>query len=118
MSINELLRNAILPIVPICEPHSYDGDAPVYCVFNYSILPGMYADGVPLSMKYLMQLHLYVPIGQNPLGLISEIGSAIQRAGFPCPEIQDESDSVSQHYVFAFSHVVCESDVISSEQFD
>ena len=116
MIINELLRSAILPVVPVCEPHSYDGVEPVYCVFNYVIIPWTYADGMPLSVNYSTQVHLYMPLRLDPLDLISQISLALQCAGFPCPEIQDASDKASQHYVFEFSHIVYESDVVSHDR--
>ena len=31
MTVNEALRGAILPLVPVCEPDRYDGDAKEYC---------------------------------------------------------------------------------------
>lgn len=115
MSFNKTLRCAVLPIVPICEPQSYSGNSTTYCVFNYTILPWTYADGKPVSVNYVTQLHLYLPLRQDPLQLISSLSQSLQKVGFPCPEIQDVSDDVSQHWVFEFSHIQFESDVVLSE---
>jgi len=115
MSFNELLRSAVLPVVPICDPHSYTGEESVYCVFDYVVIPWTYADGKPLSANYSTQLHLYVPLNKNPLDLISQLAISLQNNGFPCPSIQDASNEVSQHYVFSFSYISYESELIFNE---
>ena len=115
MTVNEMIRNAVTPFISICEPHSYDGSEPVYCVFNYTIIPWTFADGRPNSVNYVIQVHLYIPSSQDPVFIISSISLSLQRIGFSCPEIRDASDDISQHYVFEFSYVICESDVVLNE---
>ena len=111
MQMDRLIRKAVLPIVPICDPNTYDGDEQTYCVFDYAIIPWTYADGVPISFNYSTQIHLYMPVGKNPSELLSGLMKALPAVGFPAPEVTNASDEVSQHYVFEFSHIVYESEV-------
>lgn len=104
MSINEMIRNAILPIVPICEPEFYDGDAREYCYFFYSSEPAMFSDGCPSATRYFVYLHYYAPLGKNTLVIRAALQKAVVSAGFCWPSCDDASDSISQHYVISFEH--------------
>ena len=111
MEMDRIIRQAILPVVPICDPNTYEGEEQTYCVFDYSIIPWTYADGVPISFNYSTQVHLYLPIGKNPSSLIAGIMHALPASGLPVPEVTNASNDASQHYVFDFSHIVYEGEV-------
>ena len=74
MSINETIIQAVTPIVPVCVPDVYRPDAgetpaEIYCVFNYTESPDVFGDDEPQAIRDLIQLHLYLPLGQTPLRL-------------------------------------------------
>lgn len=104
MSINELIRSAILPIVPICEPGFYGGDATEYCYFFYSSEPAMFSDGRPFAIRHYVYLHYFAPLQKNTLAIRDALQKAIVAAGFCWPSCDDASDSISQHYVISFEH--------------
>lgn len=100
MSINETIRAAVLPLVPICEPNTYGGDEEEYCTFNYSEQPGVFAEGRPDCIMYLLQLHWFLPAGVNPLRKKVQLRHALLAARCTYPSTTDASDEDGQHYVF------------------
>lgn len=104
MSINETIIKAVTPIVPVCVPDVYRPDAgetpaEVYCVFNYTESPDVFGDDEPQAIHYLIQLHLYLPLGQTPLRLKRQLRRAILDAGLAVGDYTNASDLESQHYV-------------------
>ena len=67
MTVNQALREAILPLVPVCEPDDYGGDATEYCTFAYDDQPTFYADGVPFWVEKSVELNWYLPNGIDPI---------------------------------------------------
>lgn len=100
MSINETIRAAVLPLVPVCEPDVYGGDAEEYCTFNYSELPAILAEGRPDCILYVLQLHWFLPAGVNPLRKKVQLRQALLAAGCTYPNTINASDEDGQHYVF------------------
>ena len=86
MSINETIIKAVTPIVPVCVPDVYRPDAgetpaEVYCTFNYTESPDVFGDDEPQAIRYLIQLHLYLPLRQTPLRLKRQLRRAMLDAG-------------------------------------
>ena len=100
MTVNEALRAAVLPIVPICEPDSYPGDSNEYCTFDYTEVPDSFGDDMPQAIRYLVSLHWYLPAGVNPIAKKKKIRKALMAADFSAPTITNASDDDGQHYVF------------------
>ena len=100
MEINEKIINAIMPIVPVCVPHMYNGTETEYCTFNYTRFPDEFFDNRPQSIVYSIQIHYYVPLGVNPEIPLEQISKALFSASFDFPQIVDATDEVCQHYVF------------------
>ena len=99
MSINETIIQAVTPIVPVCVPDAYRPDAgetpaEVYCVFNYTERGTVFGD-----VLYLIQLHLYLPLGQTPIRLKRQLRRAMLDAGLAVGDYTNASDLESQHYV-------------------
>ena len=112
MSINETIIQAVTPIVPVCVPDAYRPDAgetpaEVYCVFNYTERgtvfgdesPDVFGDDEPQAILYLIQLHLYLPLGQTPIRLKRQLRRAMLDAGLAVGDYTNASDLESQHYV-------------------
>lgn len=105
MSINETIIRAVTPIVPVCVPDAYLPDAgetaaQTYCTFNYTESSTLFGDDGPWAVSYLIQLHLYLPVGQTPIQLKRQIRRAILDAGMIVGDCVDASDLDAQHYVF------------------
>jgi len=100
LSINEVLRNTILPIVPVCEPDSYDGDEQEYCTFVIDDDPDVFAEGMPTVNRHLVLLNWYLPTGINPLAKKRSICRALSSAGFTYPHVTNARDGKGQCFVF------------------
>lgn len=103
MTVNQALREAILPLVPVCEPDNYGGDATEYCTFVYDDQPTLFADGVPFFIEKKVELNWYLPNGIDPVKKKKQICDAIIAAGFSFPVVSNLSNDVSQYYLFEFS---------------
>lgn len=100
MRLHSVLRSAVLPLVPVCEPGVYEGDQPEYCTFLVTDLPDLFAEGRPHAMCYLVYLHWFLPSGVNPLAKKRQLCRALLAAGFTYPNVEDASDEEGQHFVF------------------
>lgn len=100
MSVERTVRGALLPIVPVVEPHSYDGKALEYIVFSYTEIPALDADGRPGALRYLLSISWYLPWGVNPREKKRQIAEELWAAGCTYPSVVDASDEDGQHYIF------------------
>lgn len=99
MAIGEIIRSAVLPIIPICDPGAYLGDEAEYTVYNCTELPDDYGDDAPQAMRYLVQLHWFLPIGVNPTDKKRRLRQALHGAGLTYPTVMDSSTLTAQHFV-------------------
>lgn len=100
MTINQRIRGALaglgLPAVPNVDTKKRDR-----CfTFNYDLLPIGFADNCPSSYKALIQVHLFLPLKEDPLVLKERTILALAAVGFTWPEVVDASDDEAQHFVF------------------
>ena len=102
MSVEAALREAVLPIVPICEPELYEGEAQEYCTFTVNRIPEGFGDGEPRYLRGLIQLHWFLPRGVSPMKKRRELCRAVLEAGFTYPSVENASDKDGQHYVLEF----------------
>lgn len=100
MSIDSLVRSALLPIVPIVQPHQYEGEALEYVTYNYVTIPDVPAESRPAALRYLLQIGWWLPHGVNPNEKKRQIAEELWAAGLTYPSITDASDEDGQHYVF------------------
>lgn len=105
MSINSRIIEAVTPLVPVCVPDLYDGDAEIYCTFNGTETPDGFGDDGPQAIRWLMQLHLFAPRRQNVLGMKRSLCRRLWKAGFTYPSVANASDSDGQHYVLEFEEL-------------
>ena len=103
MNVNEVIIQAVTPIVPVCVPDIYRPDAgekpaEVYCEFNYTESPDVFGDDEPQAILYLIQLHLYLPLGQTPIRMKRQLRRAMLDAGFIVGDFINASDEEAQHY--------------------
>lgn len=100
MTVNEVLRDAVQSIVPICDPDNYSGDSAEYCTFDYTEVPDSFGDDMPQAIRYLVSLHWHLPTGVNPIAKKRQIRKALLAAGFSAPTVTNASDADGKHYVF------------------
>lgn len=105
MSLDSAIRAAVLPIVSVCEPNQYDGDALEYCTFAYTELPVCFGDNAPHAIRYLVQLHWFLPTGERPAAKKKQLRQALATAGCTYPSVENASDADGQHYVFECEYV-------------
>lgn len=102
MNVNEAIIAAVTPVVPVCEPDIYRGEAKEYCTFNYTEMPDGFGDDLPTLSRCAVQLHYYCPEGRNSISTRRALRRAILDADFTAPEIVNASDKDGQHFVFEF----------------
>ena len=99
-NIDQVLLEALDPLLPGCAaPVAYTGESLEYIVWNYDQLGAVFADGRPDAARYLVQVHYFLPAGQNPNGMKVRIAQALAAAGCTWPDVTDASDKEGQHYV-------------------
>lgn len=106
MGIDEKIQAAVTPIVAVCVPDLYQGDAEEYCTFNYNEIPAGFGDNRAHAVRYLCQVHWFLPLKRRPKPkkrLLRQALAAVR--GFTTPEIVNASDEIGQHYVYEFQTV-------------
>lgn len=109
MSIDAKIRTALTPVVSVVKPNVHTGSDTEYIVFNYTELPTLHADNVPHAIRYLVQVHWYLPTNVNPNTKKKQIKQALLNADFTYPSVTNASDSEGQHFVFEMEY--CDGDV-------
>lgn len=109
MNVNEVIIQAVTPIVPVCVPDIYRPDAgettaEVYCTFSYTESTDLFGDNRPTAIVYQAQLHLYLPLGKNPIDMKRGIRGALLDAGCTVGDFDNYTDSDGQHYVLDFEY--------------
>ena len=102
MSFDSRLRGKLIPIVPIVEPNIYEGEDLEYIIFAYGERGDCFGDNVPEEIVLSVQVHYFLPNGENPRAKKRLIRQALFDLGGTCPEITNASDKDGQHYVFEF----------------
>lgn len=103
MSCDEAINSAFGEILPLF-PNVYTGEDLRYLVYNYYVIPQVYAEAKAHAARYSVQLHLYLPHKENPNTLKLAIISACVVGGFTFPSMTNASDKEGQHYVFEFEY--------------
>lgn len=103
MSCDEAINAAFGEILPL-YPNVYTGDALTYLVYNYYVIPEVYANSVSHASRYSVQLHFYLPHKENPNAIKLAIINACISGDFTYPSMMNASDKDGQHYVFEFEY--------------
>lgn len=109
MDINEAIIQAVTPIVAVCMPDVYRPDAgtepaEVYCVFNYTEIADDFGDDEPGAIRYLGQLHLYLPFGASPIALKRRLRRAMLDIGCAVGDFLNATDLEGQHHTLEFEY--------------
>lgn len=105
MNINRHLKALLAPLgLPVA--FNVDTHHRERCLtFNYVQQPFQFADNKPIYWKYLVQVHLFLPLTEDSLSLRSRIAAALVSGGLTWPEVQDltgenSRQSSRQHILF------------------
>lgn len=99
-TVNERLRTALLPIVPIVEPDEYKGDEPEYIVFTMSDIPVYFGDDKPQFIRHIISVNWYLPPGIDYVATKRRIANALDAAGFSHPTIVPIGDEQGPAFCF------------------
>ena len=105
MSVDNALQTALLPLGLPVYPQTYEGEELEYIVTNHSCVPSVYASRAPHAARHLVQVHYFLPTGQNPNLTLRQISRALWNVGFTWPGVEDAGDSNGQHYVLECEYV-------------
>jgi len=100
MNVEQIIINAVSPYVTEVVPNKYTGTSKEYCVFNYDVIPRVFADSTPNAFIHMIQLHWFCGHKTNPNTKRKQIAEALHGAGTTFPSIVNASDEGGQHYVF------------------
>lgn len=101
--LDERIRGAVTPIVPELAPGVYTGNKAEYCTWNATEMPAVLGDGLAHRVRYLVQVHWFLPLNSRPYAKKQALRRALMgTAGFTAPSITDATDREGQHYVFEF----------------
>ena len=98
--MSEQLQAACETVTPgAVFPDVYTGSLLKYIVWNYNVIPAVYAESVPHAARYAVQVHYYLPHKENPQTAILTLSRALSNRGFTWPTVTDATDSDGQHWV-------------------
>ena len=106
MSLGSEIEMAVIPIVSICVPTQYGGNATEYCTYNYTETPDLFGDDDPEVIRCQVQVHWLFPwtpgISESAVVLSKkkQLRKALARVFETWPVITDSSDSEWVHFVF------------------
>ena len=104
--LDDKIRAAVEPLVPVCVPGIYTGEAEEYCTFNDTEISAGFGDNRAHAVRYLVQLHWFLPLKRRPHPKKKALRRALMAVrGFAAPTITDATDGDGQHYVYEFEAV-------------
>lgn len=80
-------------------PQVYTGPLLRYAVWDYNVMPAVWAERAPHAARYLCQVHFYLPHKENPHEAILALSAALHNRDFTWPQLTDATDADGQHWV-------------------
>lgn len=111
MTLNQRIIGALeplgLPVVPDVDTLHRER-----CfVFQYDEGPTAFCDDQPWIRTYQIQVHLFLPLGENGLALVEGADRALRSAGLGPVDVVDAADEGGQHKVLE-----CEAQAVEREE--
>ena len=106
MDLDQMIKDAVEPIVPVCVADVYGGDEAEYCVYTYDESPEDFGDDYPLSIIYTVRVHWFFPWRPNITASEAvkakkkQLKHALRDAGFVYPKVSNGSDDQWAELVF------------------
>lgn len=118
MAVNQAILQALTPVVPVVRPVYYGGEEREYITFNCTELPTLHGDDTPHAIRYLVQVHWFLPAQKSPMAKKKQIRAALLGAGFTCPSVTDaglENQSAAQYAADGIRHLVFECEYLDGD---
>ena len=94
------LKEACESVLPDAVfPQVYTGPLLRYAVWDYNVMPAVWAERAPHAARYLCQVHFYLPHKENPQKAILALSAALHERDFTWPQLTDATDAEGQHWV-------------------
>ena len=106
MTLGERIEAAVTPIVPICVPKQYGGDATEYCTYNYTETLDLFGDNEPGVSRCLVQVHWLFPwtpgVSETAavLSKKKQLRRALAGVFETWPTVTPAGDNEWEHFVF------------------
>lgn len=101
MTANAVIVNALKPFGYPCKPNLYDGEEEKYFTFNVADERGAdFGDNKPGCIQMSMQIHFYLPRGENHIAEKKKIREALFAAGFTYPVVTELIETNTRHIVY------------------
>lgn len=103
MTANKAIISALKPFGYPCKPNLYDGKEKKYFVFNTADERGAdYGDNEPGCILVNMQIHFFLPLGENHIAEKKKVREALFAAGFTYPVVTEliEAENNIRHIVY------------------
>ena len=100
MTLYQRLSTALKPLGIPVQPDVDTKNRERCIVFHYDLRPVQFAGNRPCWYKALVQVHLFLPLGEDGVVLQGRVIRALAQAGFTWPEVVDATDEEGQHKVF------------------
>jgi hypothetical protein len=104
MSVNKLLRDALLPFgdpVEFGEFVNLPGEnAERYFQFGWTTVNEDFADNAPGHQRFLITVEFYCPRSYDCIERNKQVQQALFAAGFTWPSITTDADKTGQHIIF------------------
>ena len=98
--VSKRLQEACESVLPDASfPQVYTGPLLRYAVWDYNVLPAVWAESAPHAARYLCQVHFYLPHKENPHAAILALSEALHARDFTWPQLTDATDAEGQHWV-------------------
>lgn len=111
MDIDQLIKSAVEPIVPVCVIDVYGGDASEFCVYTYTETPVDYGDDEPHAIRYTVRLHWCFPwkpgVTASPEVKVKkkQLKHALHAAGMTYPTVSSAGDDQWAELVFEAEYI-------------
>lgn len=101
--INDILIEALSPVISDVYPDVYTGQKTEYITFSYDIQPQLAADDDAWVLDYMVTLQYYAPLKKNVLEKRISLLLAIKDIdGAGLPSESNMTDENGQHFLYTF----------------
>lgn len=102
MSTNQILLEALTPILPTFPDVNADEDIKEYLIFSYDVTAVSYGDDTPQERILAVRVDYFAPTKKNTLATREAITAALWALDGTYPYVSNDGDKLGQHYVFDF----------------
>ncbi|WP_418725385.1 hypothetical protein [Dysosmobacter sp.] len=111
MDIDQIIKAAVEPIVPVCTIDVYGGNATEFCVYTYTETPMAFGDDEPHAIRYTVRLHWCFPwkpgvtASAEVKAKKKQLKHALHAAGMTYPTVSSAGDDQWAELVFEAEYI-------------